>query len=37
VKGKWFDWDDDAAPKPISSRTVDSTAQTATVKASETN
>ena len=37
VKGKWFDWDDDAAPKPISSRTVDSTAQNATVKASETN
>lgn len=33
VKGKWFDWDDDSAPKPISSRTVDSTAQTATVKA----
>jgi outer membrane protein len=32
VKGKWFDWDDDAAPKPISSRTVDSTAQNATVK-----
>jgi len=31
VKGKWFDWDDDAAPKPISSRTVDSTAQNATV------
>jgi outer membrane protein len=37
VKGKWFDWDDDAAPAPISSRTVDSAAQTATVKASETN
>jgi outer membrane protein len=37
VKGKWFDWDDDPAPAPISSRTVDSTAQTATVKAEETN
>ncbi|MBT2186018.1 TolC family outer membrane protein [Sphingobium nicotianae] len=33
VKGKWNDWDDDGTPKPISSRTVDSTAQTATVKA----
>jgi len=37
VKGKWWDWDDDAAPMPISPRTVDSKAQTATVKASETN
>ncbi len=33
VKGKWFDWDDDAVPKPNSPRTVDSTAQTAKVKA----
>lgn len=32
VKGKWFDWDDDAAPQPISSRTVDSPAQNATVR-----
>jgi outer membrane protein len=37
VKGKWFDWDDDANPTPISSRTVDSTAQNATVKTSDTN
>ena len=37
VDGKWFDWDDDAAPKPVSSRTVDSTAQTATVTPSATN
>ena len=37
VKGKWFDWDDDATPAPISSRTVDSAAQNATVKASDTN
>ena len=37
VKGKWFDWDDDAKPAPISTRTVDSAAQSATVKGSETN
>ncbi|MCW2370376.1 MULTISPECIES: TolC family outer membrane protein [unclassified Sphingobium] len=37
VKGKWFDWDDDAKPAPISSRTVDSAAQNATVNASDTN
>lgn len=32
VKGKWFDWDDDPAPQPISPRTVDSPAQNATVE-----
>ncbi|BAK67824.1 TolC-like protein [Sphingobium sp. SYK-6] len=37
VKGKWFDWDDDPAPAPISSRTVDSTTQNATVKPEGTN
>jgi len=37
VKGKWFDWDDGAKPAPISTRTVDSAAQSATVKSSETN
>ncbi|HWJ69837.1 MAG TPA: TolC family outer membrane protein [Sphingobium sp.] len=31
VKGKWSDWNDDAAPQPISSRTVDSPAQNATI------
>lgn len=31
VKGKWNDWADDPAPKPVSSRTVDSPAQNATV------
>lgn len=33
VKGKWFDWDDDATPEPISSRTVDSPAQNAAISA----
>jgi outer membrane protein len=37
VKSKWVDWDDDPQAKPISSRTVDSPAQSATVKAEETN
>jgi outer membrane protein len=37
VKGKWVDWDDDPQAKPISSRTVDSPAQSATVKVEETN
>lgn len=37
VKGKWFDWDDDANPAPIATRTVDSTAQNATVNNSDTN
>lgn len=37
VKGKWFDWNDDANPAPISTRTVDSTAQNATVNNSDTN
>ncbi len=27
VRGKWFDWDDDARPKPISTRTIDTQAQ----------
>jgi len=31
VKGKWSDWSDDPAPLPISSRTVDSPAQSATI------
>lgn len=32
VRGKWFDWDDDAAPAPVASRTVDSVTQNATVE-----
>jgi len=32
VRGKWFDWDDDATPAPISLRTVDSVPQNATVE-----
>jgi len=31
VKGKWFDWDFDPAPKVQSTRTVDSPAQNANV------
>jgi outer membrane protein len=31
VRGKWLDWGDRPAPEPVSSRTVDSTAQNATV------
>lgn len=31
VKGKWFDWDFDSAPKPVATRTVDTPAQTANV------
>ena len=31
VKGKWFDWDFDPAPKPQATRTVDSPAQNANV------
>ncbi|MEJ7928262.1 TolC family outer membrane protein [Sphingobium sp. AN641] len=31
VKGKWFDWDFDAAPVPVATRTVDSPAQNANV------
>jgi len=33
VRGKWFDWDDDAAPAPVAARTVDSVTQNATVEA----
>jgi outer membrane protein len=33
VKGKWSDWSDDATPRPISPRTVDSPAQNATISA----
>lgn len=33
VKGKWFDWDFDPAPKPQATRTVDTPAQTANVPA----
>ena len=29
VSGKWFDWDDDRRPKPVSSRTVGTSAQDA--------
>jgi len=32
VRGKWFDWDDDPAPAPVASRTVDSVTQNATVE-----
>lgn len=31
VKGKWFDWDYDPAPKPVATRTVDSAPQNANV------
>jgi outer membrane protein len=33
VKGKVLDWDDDPAPRPVSTRTVDSPAQNANVDA----
>ena len=33
VKGKWFDWDFDPAPKPQATRTVDTPAQNANVPA----
>ncbi|WP_420820382.1 TolC family outer membrane protein [Sphingobium terrigena] len=31
VKGKWFDWDYDAAPRPVATRTVDTLPQNANV------
>jgi outer membrane protein len=31
VKGKWFDWDYDAAPMPLATRTVDTLPQNANV------
>ncbi|MFB0872141.1 MULTISPECIES: TolC family outer membrane protein [unclassified Sphingobium] len=31
VRGKWFDWDFDPAPRPVATRTVDTPAQNATV------
>jgi outer membrane protein len=31
VKGKFFDWDSDPAPKPVSTRTVDTAAQPGTI------
>jgi len=33
VRGKWFDWDDDPAPKPQSTRTVDTPAQDGEIQA----
>ncbi|MFD1104297.1 TolC family outer membrane protein [Sphingobium olei] len=33
VRGKWFDWDFDPAPKPTATRTIDSPAQNANVPA----
>jgi outer membrane protein len=33
VKGKWFDWDFDPAPKPQATRTVDTPVQNANVPA----
>ncbi|MCW1429250.1 TolC family outer membrane protein [Novosphingobium sp. JCM 18896] len=35
VRGKWFDWDDDAAPKPQSTRTVDTPPQDGEIRGSE--
>ncbi|MFA7602226.1 MAG: TolC family outer membrane protein [Novosphingobium sp.] len=35
VRGKWFDWDDDPAPKPHASRTVDTPAQDGEVRGTE--
>lgn len=32
VKGKWFDWDYDPAPRPVATRTVDSAPQNANVE-----
>lgn len=36
VKGKWFDWDYDAAPRPTATRTVDSVPQNANVQPAAT-
>ena len=35
VRGKWFDWDDDARPKARSTRTVDTPAQDSEIRGSE--
>lgn len=35
VRGKWFDWDFDPAPKPTATRTIDSPAQNANVPAAD--
>jgi outer membrane protein len=35
VRGKWFDWDDDAAPKAQSTRTVDTKAQDGEIHGTE--
>ncbi len=37
VRNKWSDWADDPAPKPVSTRTVDSPTQNATVTSSAPN
>lgn len=36
VRGKWFDWDDDPAPKAQSTRTVDTPPQDGEIRGSET-
>ena len=36
VRGKWFDWDFDPAPRPVATRTVDTPAQNANVPAAST-
>lgn len=35
VRGKWFDWDDDRAPSPQSTRTVDTKAQGSEIRGAE--
>jgi outer membrane protein len=35
VRGKWFDWDDDPAPKPQSTRTVDTPVQDGEIQGAE--
>ena len=35
VRGKWFDWDDDRAPRPQSTRTVDTPPQHGEIRGSE--
>jgi outer membrane protein len=35
VRGKWFDWDDDPAPKPQSTRTVDTPTQDGEIRGTE--
>jgi outer membrane protein len=35
VRGKWFDWDDDPAPRPQSTRTVDTPAQDGEIRGTE--